>query len=790
MTTTAVIPSKSNVQGVTALVSQLREHKIPTVVVADGNKAFDTMSQLFGGWETVEVIAVPEGAGIHVMWNKGLEQVPLGNHAFMLNDDVLLSDESFQTLEQALTNPTVGMVCPISAHGKHTNWHDLPFPDKGGDINTCYAAWTPFVATAMGTPNKQDLHFTGHAFMLREDLASKYRFDENLRWFGGDDEVFAWVREQGLRVVMVDGTSCTRNESWTMNNDPPATLNEDTSADTAYFKEKWQAQPSRLWAFGGRKKIAVYTITKNEEQFVERWAASAKEADYIVLVDTGSTDSTVSVAQRSGCLVHEVKVSPWRFDDARNAALALVPADADYCISLDADEMLVPGWRQHMDSIPDGVTRPRYLYTWSWNDDGTAGLQYKGDKIHTRHGYRWVGPVHEMLSPTLPESQANIGMEIHHYPDPTKSRAQYLPLLELAVEEDPYNDRNSHYLAREYWGHGMYDKAAAEFKRHLGLGKWDAERARSMLYLSRIPGEDRLHWVLQAISIDQHRRENWYELSKHWYEQADWQQCLAAAEKALSIKDKSLDYMTDPEVWGAPLYDTAALAAWNTGKAELAVSYGEEAVRLSPNDGRLQENLRWYKGLYPSKTLHELGTTTDKSWTHGYLHLYQALFEPIRRTAQTVLEIGINTGDSIRMWRDYFTNAHVYGLDVVDNCGGLVGEDRITATFRDAYTKETVDSFGETRFDVIVEDGVHTLESMRFVVQAYSKLLSTTGILVIEDIPDPAWIQTLAADTPSELRPYIYGVDRRIALSTPSYFNDESMFVIDKRFIRTEGEQQ
>lgn len=245
--------------------------------------------------------------------------------------------------------------------------------------------------------------------------------------------------------------------------------------------------------------------------------------------------------------------------------------------------------------------------------------------------------------------------------------------------------------------------------------------------------------------------------------------------------------ITSVEIAIRALVDSAALAAWNTGKTEQAVAYGEEAVRLSPNDSRLKENLRWYKGLNTSKTLHELGTTTDKSWPHGYLHLYQALFEPIRRTAQTVLEIGIHTGDSIRMWRDYFINAHVYGIDVVDNCGGLVGEDRITAMFRDAYTKETVDSFGETRFDVIVEDGAHTLESMRFAVREYSKLLTTTGILVIEDIPDPTWIQTLAADTPSELRPYIYGVDRRIALSTPSYFNDESMFVIDKRFIYTEA---
>ena len=69
-------------------------------------------------------------------------------------------------------------------------------------------------------------------------------------------------------------------------------------------------------------KIAVYTIALNEEQFVERWYESAKEADYLLIADTGSTDGTVALAKSLGINVVEISIKPWRFDDARNASLA------------------------------------------------------------------------------------------------------------------------------------------------------------------------------------------------------------------------------------------------------------------------------------------------------------------------------------------------------------------------------------------------------------------------------------------------------------------------------------
>jgi glycosyltransferase involved in cell wall biosynthesis len=238
-------------------------------------------------------------------------------------------------------------------------------------------------------------------------------------------------------------------------------------------------------------KVAVYTIALNEEQFVEPWYESAKEADYLLIADTGSTDNTVAWARERGINVITVLIKPWRFDMARNASLAALPADIDYCIALDMDEVLLPGWRQELEKAHrNNATRPRYQYTWNWKDDAYTepGLQYGGDKIHSRLGYRWKHPVHEVLVCQGREVQEWIPLEIHHHPDHSKSRGQYLPLLKLAVDEDPSDDRNAFYYARELYFARDYDAALIEFKRHLSLptAKWEPERAASMRYLAKI----------------------------------------------------------------------------------------------------------------------------------------------------------------------------------------------------------------------------------------------------------------------------------------------------------------
>lgn len=340
-------------------------------------------------------------------------------------------------------------------------------------------------------------------------------------------------------------------------------------------------------------KIAVYTITKNEEQFIPRWAESAKDADYRLIVDTGSTDKTVQMARDNGCDVATISVSPWRFDDARNAAMALLPADVDWCVSLDADEVLQPGWRQHLEALPENVTRPRYKYVWSWNPDGTEGLVFHRDHIHRRKHYRWKHPVHEILVCTATEVQAVCGLEVHHHPDATKSRSQYLPLLELAVKEDPKGDRNMFYLAREFMYNNRYEEATPYFMRHLEISTWNAERAASMRYLAKVTG-NREPWLLKACAEAPERREGWVDLAQYYYDTQQWLSCYSAAKRALAITDKPLDYICEPLPWGETPHDLAAISAWNIGLYKEAIRHGETALSLKPTDARLSSNLRHY----------------------------------------------------------------------------------------------------------------------------------------------------------------------------------------------------
>jgi glycosyltransferase involved in cell wall biosynthesis len=310
-------------------------------------------------------------------------------------------------------------------------------------------------------------------------------------------------------------------------------------------------------------RVAVYTIALNEESFVEPWATSAADADVRIIADTGSTDGTVDAARAAGVDVHGVSVYPWRFDDARNASLALVPADIDYCIALDMDEVLLPGWREQLERAHEnGWTRPRYRYVWSWRADGRPDLVYGGDKIHTRRGYRWKHPVHETLRPAGHESSGWIDLEIHHHPDLTKSRGQYLPMLEQAVCEDPTDDRNTHYLAREFYFAGRHDEAVAEFKRHLELPKalWEPERAASMRYLAKMLPNEAERWLLRACAEAPGHREPWLDLARLYVLNGMEDEARGVARRALRyITERQLDYLTESDAWSGELERIAAL---------------------------------------------------------------------------------------------------------------------------------------------------------------------------------------------------------------------------------------
>ena len=275
----------------------------------------------------------------------------------------------------------------------------------------------------------------------------------------------------------------------------------------------------------GKYKICVYGVCKNEEKFAKRCMDSLKDADLVVFGDTGSTDNTVAILRDCGAKVYEIPVKPWRFDVARNACLEKIPEDIDICVCIDIDEVLEDGWREALESVWEKDTnRANYLYIWKFNPDGSPGVWYYHERIHSRHNYRWIYPTHEVLE-YLGEGREKWCLAkdliFKHYPDTNKSRSFNLSLLELAVNENPNNARNINYLGREYYFMGKWDKAIETLEKYLSLkdATWKEERSFALRYIAccyKEKGEldTAKLYLLKAISEAPNMREPYVEMAR------------------------------------------------------------------------------------------------------------------------------------------------------------------------------------------------------------------------------------------------------------------------------------
>ena len=129
-------------------------------------------------------------------------------------------------------------------------------------------------------------------------------------------------------------------------------------------------------------------------------------------------------------------------------------------------------------------------------------------------------------------------------------------------------------------------------------------------------------------------------------------------------------------------------------------------------------------------------TETDKNTVHSYLELYETLLSPKKDTAKNILEIGIGdfkekNGGSIKLWKDYFPNAIIYALDILPKervLDELINDERVVLfTSTNAYDEKF---FNENilkknlKFDFMLDDGPHTLESMKTFIRLYSKVMT------------------------------------------------------------------
>ncbi len=147
---------------------------------------------------------------------------------------------------------------------------------------------------------------------------------------------------------------------------------------------------------------------------------------------------------------------------------------------------------------------------------------------------------------------------------------------------------------------------------------------------------------------------------------------------------------------------------------------------------------------------------TDKNNYHSYIDgMYENLLKNHRSSALNVLEIGVDNGASIMMWREYFDMANIVSIDIKE-CIQLQNRERIRHIAADAYSHDTINLFDDKMFDIIIDDGDHSLPSMIFVVKEYTKKLKDNGLLIIEDFQDFNWTNLIKREIPTLFKTEVY----------------------------------
>ena len=211
--------------------------------------------------------------------------------------------------------------------------------------------------------------------------------------------------------------------------------------------------------------------------------------------------------------------------------------------------------------------------------------------------------MHEVLEYNEEEKQIFTDeLIIDHFPDRTKSRSSYLPLLELAVKENPQNDRNMHYLGREYMYYGKWNEAIDTLIKHLHLqsATWKDERCASMRFISRCYRslnrfDEAEMWLNKAIKEAPYLRDPYVEMAMLNYSLENWDNIIYYLNEALKIKSNEKTYINEVFSWDETINDLLSIAYFYKNDYSKAIENAQKALEINPDNERIKNNLEIFK---------------------------------------------------------------------------------------------------------------------------------------------------------------------------------------------------
>lgn len=352
--------------------------------------------------------------------------------------------------------------------------------------------------------------------------------------------------------------------------------------------------------------LGLVMLVKDRASTIVDTLQSVKGAiDYWVIVDLGSSDNTVDLIVESMRGV-DGELHEWTLEDyatTRNAALERLGEVTDFFFMLNDDEHVVAP--EYLRRFCERERESPHSACGAYDVKVLSGPEsFSSTRLaRTREAWRFVGKAHECLASREGElPQLCVDHAFVMAPDRRQDRARLLEdkrLLELALDENPNDNRALFYLAQTEEDLGDYSTAKRLYQARAGRGGWSEEIYESVFRLARVQQHLGLAWplsqqaYLDAYSLSPHRAEPLVAIALFWHRRRRWPLAYLYASAAAEIPYPSRDRMVvNRDVYEWMAAELASVAATELGKLVEAKAFALKAVAARPQDKRIVDHAK------------------------------------------------------------------------------------------------------------------------------------------------------------------------------------------------------
>lgn len=338
--------------------------------------------------------------------------------------------------------------------------------------------------------------------------------------------------------------------------------------------------------------ISLCMIVKDEKEVLDRCLTGAKKlVDEIIIVDTGSKDGTEKIAEKYTDKIYDY---PWKDDFAAARNFAFEKANMEYCMWLDADDVIseenAAKFLIMKDTLPEDTDMVMLPYQTAFDERGNPVFSYYRERIvKNKRGFYFQGRVHEVIPPSGKILRRNIPIE-HRKKKPSAGERNLRIYRQMEEEGTYFDSRALYYYGRELCAHAQYEKSREILEKFLkrkdGWIENRIEATRQLAFCFYQMGEEEkaLYSLLRAFQYDVPRGETCCDLGKHFLDREQYEQAIYWYKQAFTAKKETESgAFVQEDCYGFIPAISLCVCYDRIGKQKLAEQYNEMAGRYRPD---------------------------------------------------------------------------------------------------------------------------------------------------------------------------------------------------------------